>query len=303
MISLRREVHGANEASQFTCSAESGSSGMEDCVLDIVSKKASVRRSLEGNNVARTIGTSEALAAYKQAVRVWEGEISEAQARRILAEEFEVNNASASDMIRNLAQMLKGELYHRTLNLLTTRIFFDQIGSDFGVPFLLNAIKSTRAHIDYYEALKNGGNKPSLKALCSEYEGLLPKNGNSAESLFSQNFQKRVNTSFQDFPEVRQKRLKNASSIPVRRIVKTVAYSRNPDVVAERLYQANGTCDHCKKSAPFTRISGGAYLEVHHIIPLSEGGMDVLENTAALCPNCHREAHFGIRWKAFREQI
>ncbi|OOY19596.1 hypothetical protein BMI86_13225 [Thioclava sp. DLFJ5-1] len=198
--------------------------------------------------------------------------------------------------------MLKGELYHRTLNLLTTRIFFDQIGSEFGVSFLLNAIKSTKAHIDYYEALENGGNRPGLKALCAEYERLLPESVYSAEDLFSQSFQKRVDASFQDIPEARQNRLKNASSVPMRRIVKTVAYSRNPDVVAERLYQANGTCDHCKKRAPFTRISGGAYLEVHHIIPLSEGGMDVLENAAALCPNCHREAHFGIHWKAFREQ-
>ncbi|MCG0031085.1 HNH endonuclease [Vibrio parahaemolyticus] len=23
------------------------------------------------------------------------------------------------------------------------------------------------------------------------------------------------------------------------------------------------------------------------------GGLDILENTVALCPNCHRELHFG----------
>ena len=33
------------------------------------------------------------------------------------------------------------------------------------------------------------------------------------------------------------------------------------------------------------------YLESHHIIWLSEGGSDTLDNTAALCPNCHKKMH------------
>ena len=35
------------------------------------------------------------------------------------------------------------------------------------------------------------------------------------------------------------------------------------------------------------------YLEVHHIIRLADDGDDSVENAIALCPNCHREAHFG----------
>jgi 5-methylcytosine-specific restriction protein A len=34
-------------------------------------------------------------------------------------------------------------------------------------------------------------------------------------------------------------------------------------------------------------------LEVHHKKQLSEGGEDTVENAIALCPNCHREAHYG----------
>ncbi len=34
-----------------------------------------------------------------------------------------------------------------------------------------------------------------------------------------------------------------------------------------------------------------AYLEVHHIQPLSERGEDTVENVAALCPSCHRRQH------------
>lgn len=33
------------------------------------------------------------------------------------------------------------------------------------------------------------------------------------------------------------------------------------------------------------------YLESHHIIWLSKGGDDSIENTVALCPNCHRKMH------------
>lgn len=35
------------------------------------------------------------------------------------------------------------------------------------------------------------------------------------------------------------------------------------------------------------------FLEVHHVVPLADGGVDELGNAAALCPMCHRELHFG----------
>lgn len=38
-------------------------------------------------------------------------------------------------------------------------------------------------------------------------------------------------------------------------------------------------------------IVGTCGLEIHHIIPVSEGGDDKLENLIPLCPNCHRLAH------------
>jgi len=37
--------------------------------------------------------------------------------------------------------------------------------------------------------------------------------------------------------------------------------------------------------------STGTNLELHHIIPLSEGGEDTIENSVLLCPNCHRLEH------------
>ena len=72
-------------------------------------------------------------------------------------------------------------------------------------------------------------------------------------------------------------------------------YKRSPEVVVATLRRAKGYCEKCGCKAPFIRKSDHTpYLEVHHKIPLSNGGGDNLDNTIALCPNCHRELHFGI---------
>ena len=45
--------------------------------------------------------------------------------------------------------------------------------------------------------------------------------------------------------------------------------------------------DEC--TAPFARADGDAYLATHHVVWLAQGGSDTVENTVALCPNCHRK--------------
>ncbi|RFP88319.1 HNH endonuclease [Rhodobacteraceae bacterium 63075] len=107
-------------------------------------------------------------------------------------------------------------------------------------------------------------------------------------------FQENVRRAAEDTQQVRARRLRAASSTPERYVSEVVVYKRNPDVVAERLSRANGQCENCNQPAPFRRQSDNTpYLEVHHVKPLAEGGEDSLENTQALCPNCHRAAHFG----------
>lgn len=54
---------------------------------------------------------------------------------------------------------------------------------------------------------------------------------------------------------------------------------------------ANGICQLCEREAPFIDKNGRAYLETHHIVPLSRNGKDDIDNTVALCPNCHRKMH------------
>ncbi|MGJ7912628.1 HNH endonuclease [Neobacillus sp. LXY-1] len=115
------------------------------------------------------------------------------------------------------------------------------------------------------------------------------------EIEYESDFSHKVNKSLSD-KAGRKQRLKNAPKTPEIIKVVTTNFKRNPDVVAEVLERANGVCEFCGNNAPFFRASNGTpYLEVHHVIPLALGGEDTIENAVALCPNCHREAHFGIK--------
>lgn len=75
--------------------------------------------------------------------------------------------------------------------------------------------------------------------------------------------------------------------------ITTVQYARSNEVRTWVLLQADGVCESCCTKAPFVSNDGYPYLEVHHLRRLADGGADAPENTVALCPNCHREMHFG----------
>lgn len=68
-------------------------------------------------------------------------------------------------------------------------------------------------------------------------------------------------------------------------------YERNAFVGEYAKRRAKGICQLCNKEAPFKTKSGDPFLETHHIEWLSKGGLDAVENTVALCPNCHKKMH------------
>ena len=68
-------------------------------------------------------------------------------------------------------------------------------------------------------------------------------------------------------------------------------YQRSPFVAEEAKRRANGICELCQQPAPFQKRNGEPYLEAHHIVWLAKGGADTVENTVALCPNCHKKMH------------
>ena len=67
--------------------------------------------------------------------------------------------------------------------------------------------------------------------------------------------------------------------------------------------RSNGICEACDKPAPFTTANNVPFLEVHHIDRLSDGGPDRPDMVAAICPNCHREAHFGQNAEQLNEEL
>lgn len=68
-------------------------------------------------------------------------------------------------------------------------------------------------------------------------------------------------------------------------------YIRDPYIAEYARKKAHGICQLCGQAAPFHGKDGEPYLESHHIVWLSNGGADSIENTVALCPNCHRKMH------------
>jgi len=89
----------------------------------------------------------------------------------------------------------------------------------------------------------------------------------------------------------------------VERVDKTgKAFVRNPEVRRIALERAGGRCEHCGQVG-FRMNNGTVFLETHHIVPLSEGGPDTTDNVAAICPNHHREAHYGAKRDSIRKVL
>jgi len=78
---------------------------------------------------------------------------------------------------------------------------------------------------------------------------------------------------------------------PRRADVTSCQYVRDPMVKAWVLQHASGKCEMCGQPAPFMMKDGTPYLEVHHVVSLSDGGPDKIDNAVALCPNCHKRCH------------
>jgi 5-methylcytosine-specific restriction protein A len=79
---------------------------------------------------------------------------------------------------------------------------------------------------------------------------------------------------------------------PAQLSISTSAYYRDPRVVAWVLTAAEGACEACGTKG-YETDSGVAYLEVHHVVPLSKGGADTVWNAVAVCETCHGKLH---RW-------
>ncbi len=90
------------------------------------------------------------------------------------------------------------------------------------------------------------------------------------------------------------------ASVPEKReyLVETFARNRGWVKLALNHFGDLCLCEGCTNS--FNKPDGSRYIEVHHVIPLCEGGEDALWNLSVLCAHHHRMAHFADDGTKFR---
>lgn len=230
--------------------------------------------------------------AYEVAKLVYQERLTSGAGARQLNTENSFNINSARDLIMVFRHLMQGESFQRGLSAPDMDYFLTRIGADYGLERLRIAVQALWLHLRYYEGIR----KVTMHKL-RRVAGTHQSRAAIPESLieWEANFKVALERSLADSPSTREERLKVAAKIPSRKAVVLYAFERNPDVVAEVLFRAMGKCERCKATAPFVRRKDSTpYLEVHHIIQLANGGEDTVENAVALCPNCHRELHYGL---------
>jgi len=102
---------------------------------------------------------------------------------------------------------------------------------------------------------------------------------------------------------LRQKAVDKAVPTATAKERHTKYYERSKAIKLYALARARGFCEGCGHPAPFVRLDGTPYLEVHHIRKLADEGPDDPRWVIALCPNCHSRAHHGIDALAFNDRL
>lgn len=81
-----------------------------------------------------------------------------------------------------------------------------------------------------------------------------------------------------------------------------VAYYRSEALKIYVVLRSKGFCEGCGSEAPF-QTKKGPFLECHHVHRLADGGPDHPQNVVALCPNCHRRAHYAQNSVEFNNKL
>lgn len=90
--------------------------------------------------------------------------------------------------------------------------------------------------------------------------------------------------------------------VPDRAVITGYSFKRDSKVRNYVIQMAGGKCEYCQ-SETFAVKGGSNFLEAHHIIFLANQGKDSVDNVIALCPNHHREAHYGINGAALEKEF
>jgi len=211
-------------------------------------------------------------AAYKLGRAVYEDSKHMAEALTKL-EALGLNRTSATFFISNLSHMLKGEVYKRAMSVDATDDFLQWINRDYKTEGLRRALSALRQHMPFFRQSSPSPMR-GHEAVAAKYQALLEGPlGPSALSDLS------------DWPE---------GTVSPDRASRTSNYfPRDPEVRAFVIKRAKGRCEYCGRTG-FELPDGRCYVEAHHVIGLAKNGPDTVTNVIALCPEHHREAHFGV---------
>jgi len=66
-------------------------------------------------------------------------------------------------------------------------------------------------------------------------------------------------------------------------------YGRSWKRIRDRYIKQHPLCEMCQKEGRLTPVD-----EVHHIVPVSQGGKSVESNLMSLCHSCHTKIHIEI---------
>jgi 5-methylcytosine-specific restriction protein A len=187
--------------------------------------------------------------------------------------------------------MLAGKPYHRAMSDAGAGYYLESVLADYGPAAAARALSALRGHIVYYEAV-SGSRRPSLRKLSAEFQEKLAPHAAIDEHVL---VEAEVEAADALTDEKREAAIDSFPKKPAARLMSVVVYDRNPHVVRAVLRRADGVCEDCRRPAPFLRACGKPYLEVYHKIRLADGGEDTVDNALAICPNCHRRAHYGAQ--------
>jgi len=170
----------------------------------------------------------------------------------------------------------------------------------------------------YYEAIRSGAGRPKEARMGREFirnwlsigdEVVL---GNIGNEIFStrltsnkiENHDLGIEVAMRANASVVLARASSVIGKPKKITATTDRFARNPWVIAAALNRASGVCEMptCANKY-FLKDDGNVYLEVHHVVPLAEGGDDTVANVRALCPACHRELHHGLHRHSLRANL
>jgi 5-methylcytosine-specific restriction endonuclease McrA len=172
-----------------------------------------------------------------------------------------------------------GKPYHRDGSALQYEIILNRIKEDYGVEQLLKAKAVLMEHCEHRAVLNSFDMMPTTDSV---------------------EFEKNV-TALLSIPNL-DKPQGVVKSVKVATTQTTEVFERDPKVKAWIIQNAGGLCEYCKESA-FIKEDGLGYLEVHHLRSLAEGGSDTIQNTVAICANCHRKMHFARNKVKMRQDL